>query len=202
MTGKSWNDHDIGVATDKNLSVKEAARILGRSENAIYIVRKRVRQGDPTLGGLRGPDANPWSVGERTLLAKTCGHCGLFLDGKFFVIMKPKGREANYRSTMCRWCKSKEAYQSRIGRGFDQKGLNPNRSIKNINVSRAYYTWTDYDYQVASDPTLTVLQKACTLHRSIFAIRTKCYEMGYKSWPDRILPSEGQWRIEFPGESK
>lgn len=194
MGGRTWTDEEIGIALD--LPAKEASLLTGRSVSAIEHIRKRVRDGDPKLGQPAGINAFPHVVGSRLLLAKSCGTCGWLLDAKFF------GRSRNLWRTSCSWCRTKQVLERR--KVVPQKRQSKVRSINEgypHPAPRSGYLWTSQDHITASDPTLTVWEKAKKLGRTPRAIESACSKNDYRSFPRGRLggKEDGQWQIKYNG---
>jgi hypothetical protein len=189
MSGRVWTDDEIGLAI--SLPPKEAAELLDRSLSAVRNIRHRVERGDSNVGRWR--NLEPAFIGLRTLLAKTCPQCGWLMDSKFYR----KNRKG--WATDCRWCSSSRKSERPRKKDRSQRPRNPNPT------PRSGLVWTEQDHIVASDPTLTVMEKAVKLERSYAAVTIVCSTYKYRSLNARLYDkSDGQWQIKFrqqPDES-
>lgn len=197
MGGRAWTDEEVGIAI--TLPGPEAARVLGRSKSAVEHVRKRAREGDPGLTRPGWRQGHPWTVGNRTLLARTCSKCGWLLDAKFFNKTRHTNGTLIWRP-VCAWCRSKQVMERRKVTGRQASRPAKTRSHReNPNPTRAGFGWTVEDHIVASDPTKTILQKAIETKRSYGAITSACAKNDYRSLPTGLLGdrADGQWQLRF-----
>lgn len=85
----------------------------------------------------KGPNS-PFSVGSRTLLARTCTRCGRFADGDSFPILN-RGTKNEARRKTCHECTNVLKRQAREQRG---SGLpHPNKRVPEDHV-RTWREWT------------------------------------------------------------
>lgn len=181
-----WTKEEVSIALREDISTADKMKLLGVSAKAISRVRSRVNKGD-VIGDVR------FNAIGRTVLAKTCVRCGLLMDGKSFYEGKRNG--LTYLVPYCRWCHDKH------GKRLDQVDSRhvKNQEISCLTADRKGYPYLQSDHDIASDMSMTVMQKAIAARRTYEGMRTFLFKYGYSH---QILgdKTESQWRIEFKEE--
>lgn len=139
-------------------------------------------------------------VGPRTVLAKTCTGCGLFLNGEWFYPVRRGGLV--YLNGKCKRCIYAGMHATRAERR-SRKGEHEDRERQRISLrsaTRTTYEYTDREMQVLAREDLTTLEKALELGRTYFAVRTALRKFGLSHRQHRNdYPTDHQWRIVFDG---
>lgn len=194
----AWTDDEDEIlylagptATAKSL----VNSLPGRTAGAIR--KRRVDLGIKTLG------RRPTEIGSRPLVAKSCLGCGLLLAGSWFHSVKKKGGLIAWHP-YCRRCSSAKSVER-------QKENRPrtNERIKRYEdrlqqaslrgADRAGEPYTEADYDVLADQSLTDFQKAIRLKRSWKAVGSARRAGGFKSKPDGLGdPERDVWVIHNP----
>lgn len=126
-------------------TVAAAARHRAKGEELCFpcrvaVARKRqefrTKQERVTLPS-KGPNS-PYSVGRRTLLARTCMNCGQLADGDSFPVMDKK---KNLRRKVCHICHNRRKKADREQRGI---GVPEPRPAVELQTS-AYRHWSKED---------------------------------------------------------
>ena len=143
-----------------------------------------------TLPG-RGPNS-PFSVGPRTLLARTCRTCGKLADGESYPILN-RGRKNEARRKTCHDCTNANKRRDRLERGI---GVPTPRPPEELQTSK-YRRWTkeDDDYLREQINEQTYDQLAVHLGRSLLAVYNRRTFLGLA----KVRPSNrvaAPWRIE------
>lgn len=183
-------------------SAKSLLEILpGRSEDAINKRRRKLGLVTYTTIGER-----PGDVGNRALVAKSCVRCGLLLAGAWFTFHKPK---RGWSST-CRACASEKAGLSKQAARANESARVAERrkaeyqKLQRLTVDRAEKAgepYTDADFEVLADQSLTDFQKALRLRRSYGAVQGARQRAGFKSKPDGLGdPERDIWVIRNPSQ--
>jgi hypothetical protein len=148
---------------------------------------------------------NPYFAGTRTVIARTCTKCGIVRPGTAFRVRKDRA------TTWCKYCEGDQgaSWRSRNPdlvkagntRSIDAKARR-RKEVQRITsklATRNGYPYVDADFEVLSDPSLTILGKAIRLHRSYAAVSHKCSENGFKSNASFVDISDlGAWKIDNP----
>lgn len=194
-TRASWTpSEDDFLHSVPHFSSLECARHLNRSLSAI-------RQRRIAIGAIRpkAEQAEPASVANRTLLAKTCSKCGLLLDSSWFS-RKPDRR---WFSSCIRCCANPQRAKARAARwermhartGQSQKAL---QAISLPHATNTREPYVETDQAILADPSLTVIEKAIRLGRTYIATRHRLSLEGYSSRRDKGDPLEQRWIIDNP----
>lgn len=140
----------------------------------------------------RGPNS-PFSVGGRTLVARTCVRCGQLADGDSFPILNAR-MQNQARRKVCHDCFNARKKLDREERGI---GRPPARPPAELQTSR-YLLWSAEDDQKMRDMIAagtSYEQIAVALGRSIRAVYKRRTVLGIA----RVRPShrvEKPWRID------
>lgn len=115
----------------------------------------------------KGPNS-PFSVGSRTLLARTCSRCGRLADGDSFPLLNRGTKNEAHRKT-CHDCTNALKKQAREERGI---GLPPTTRPPEVLQTRKRTRWSKEDdaylrEHVGAD---TYEQIALVLGRSLLAV--------------------------------
>jgi hypothetical protein len=140
----------------------------------------------------RGP-YSPFSVGPRSLLARTCRECGKFADADSYPILNA-GTKKEARRRVCHVCHNARKKRDREERGIGQPTARPPENLQ----TSAYRRWSQEDDQRMRE--LVALGTpyesiAVTLGRSMSAVYTRRVILGIA----RVRTShrvETPWRIE------
>jgi hypothetical protein len=132
------------------------------------------------------------SRGNRTLLAKTCNNCGLFLGAEWFY------KTSKGYATRCARCVTDDVVrrQKELGRSPSHHRTNQVASLATAEATGS--EWTDEEHQILADATLSVVEKALKLRRTYYATQTAIHRFGYAV--PHVLPenmSDHQWVILF-----
>lgn len=139
----------------------------------------------------KGPHS-PFSVGGRTLLARTCKTCGRLADGESFPILN-RGTKNEARRKTCHDCTNANKKRLREERGI---GLPTPRPPEELQTSK-YRRWTkeDDDYLREHIKQQTYDQLAVHLGRSLLAIYNRRTFLGLAKVRTSKRVAE-PWRIE------
>lgn len=186
-----WSEDELDVLrATPHWTAEQQARAIGRTAFAVKEVRQRLLRDEGVAFG--SSDKRPF-VGSRRLVARTCHACDLILDASWFTRSRSNGR---WHAT-CNRCVTK-GQRGRHTPGKPGSGAASNRALQAITLERATHhrePWTTADDEVLADPTLSALEKAFRLGRTIVAVRLRAKEHGWKSRVGREDPSNSQWII-------
>lgn len=114
----------------------------------------------------KGPNS-PFSVGGRTLLARTCTKCGELADGASFPIIN-RGTKKETRRRVCHNCQNKQKKDDREERGIGLPTVKPPEELQ----THKYQLWTTEENKFLTDNlgTLTYEEIAIKLGRSLRAV--------------------------------
>lgn len=197
MPTDTWSEiEDDLLRASPHLTNEQIGQRLGRTATAVGM-----RRG--VIGSRRGrANVNPWTVGSRRLLARTCPECGLFLDGRWFE----RGGPPRW-TTVCARCKSRRsaaiADPEKVKRGAKMRAASARAIHARLQAATLPYAvnnrkeYTEADYQVLADPELTAFEKAIRLGRTYSAVCQMVHTAGYRSKVGRGDPLKGQWFIHF-----
>ena len=153
-----------------------AAEHLGATVSQVQGIRDRLRKFG-VIPKVKGSPAayNPHATGTRTLLARTCPECGLFLPVKFFRPYKIGGRKGEtgsgtrYRSK-CTRCDRRGSFK-KDGREYQDQM----RALSLPFATKNYQDWTNADdeFVKAHYGTTHVLAIAKELNRTYDAVRNR-----------------------------
>jgi hypothetical protein len=196
-----WTDSELAMVMDKVLPDADLAQELGVSVQAVRTARWAANNGK-FRGGGTGYSEDPFKVGSRRLLAKTCLSCGKLIDARFFRKIKESRTSSGSFSwdSSCKWCVSRTSRKrpSRRNTAYDLQS----RSLEW--TTNRYQEYTLSDHIILADPQLTRFEKAFSLKRTYFSVVTMCSKNNYPSRdPRKSLPPErvGQWQIQFPNNN-
>lgn len=181
-----------GSATSTQLE----KRLPGRTSKAIIHQRRKLGVKSPAHGCAFSPTA----VGGRQLVAKTCTKCGLLLDGKLFRLV-----DRHRRDSWCRFCRSATEAKRNVGRTFtqDKKWARAAQVVTLENATRHGEPYTEDDFKVMADPTLTQVEKALALGRTYGTVSRMCSKNGYPSRGYTLgSASSSAWFIDNPNASR
>lgn len=140
----------------------------------------------------RGP-YSPFSVGPRTLLARTCKSCGKLADGESFPILNARTKN-QARRKICHNCSNANKKRDREERGIGRPTARPPENLQ----TSAYRLWSVEDDQRMRDLIAAGAgyeDIAVALGRSLKAVYKRRSDLGIA----RVRPShrvEQPWRIE------
>ena len=210
FAGPSWTEEELDfLRSTPYYTIEQHAKHLGRKRSTIIGVRQRLSKREGVRWDLGGAK-NPHRIGRRTLLARTCPDCGLFLDASWFVRRKSGPDVGRWFAKCIRCCnpdteeyRRKQAERAAKRReGEDDPNLHYHR-VQAVSLqwaTRARQGYTEDDMQVLSDPDLTVLEKSFRLKRSFAATSGAVRRFGFTSKVGRGEAVEGQWIIQHAGE--
>lgn len=132
----------------------------------------------------KGPNS-PYSVGTRTLLARTCRDCGKLADGDSFPLLA----RANARRSVCHDCFNARKKRDREERGIGLPAPRPPEELQTNKKQR----WTEEDdlYLTENLPTKSYEEIALVLGRSLRAVYKRREILG-------ITAIRKQHRVEEP----
>ena len=196
MERSPWTDEEDALLIDAPswVTAKALAESLpGRTVHAINHRRKAL--------GVRVLGERPHDIAGRPLVAKSCVACGLLLSGSWFLSHKRAGYIA--WSPRCRACCSKAASDARSrrdpDRNWDRDREERLQRITAEGATRNGQPYTEADYQVLADFSLTDFQKAIQLKRTLRATGAARRGAGLKSKPDGLGdPERDVWVIDNP----
>lgn len=200
----SWTDEERQILLETiDLPMKVVAERLGRSVKSVQGQRTRLRE----QLGLTKPrlhdELNPWIVGKRTLVAKTCLGCGLIMDASWY-----QRRDGNNRwSSTCAACERERVYGKprKIDR---ERARERERQLREryremtMPAARSGMEWTSKDHEIASDPSKGLVAKAIELERTYEAVARMTTLCGYKSANEHFKGDRvnGEWQISFEND--
>lgn len=193
----AWTEDEdfVLISAPVSASAESLSDLLpGRGVPAIR--KRRAQLGIKVIGH------RPTEVAHRPLVAKTCLKCGRLLAGSWFLAIKRKGTIS--WSPNCRACASEAGTQrgrdNADGRRQSQARYEERlQSLTLERATRAGEPYTEADYEVLADRSLTDFQKALRLGRSWKATRSARSAAGLKSTPDGLGdPERDVWVIDNP----
>ena len=143
----------------------------------------------------KGPNS-PFSVGPRTLVARTCSRCGELADGDSFPIINA-GKPNQARRKVCHKCQNLQKKQDREQRGI---GLPPSeRPPERLQTSK-YRRWTreEDDYLRENVSATSYEDMAKVLGRSLNSVYVRRGILGLPK-PRKTHRVEKPWRINEGG---
>lgn len=140
----------------------------------------------------KGPNS-PYSVGTRTLLARTCTRCGKLADGESFPVIAGKG----VRRSTCHDCTNLKKKRDREERGIGLPAPRPAEELQTNKKQR----WTESDdlYLTENLPNKSYEEIALVLGRSLRAVYKRREILGITQ-VRKAHRVEEPWRIEKPDE--
>lgn len=206
-----WTDDEVEIIRKTaNLTAKQVMQYVDRTWSSIRTMRKQLAQ-DEGLSFEKSPNANdPFCVGRRRLLAKTCLGCGLLLEARWFL--DHDRSNGNRWSTQCTRCiVNSDAFLASRKRFVDKNrekiaAWNSTSSAKLQRItkdraSRNGFPWLEQDHEILRDTTLSIFEKALALGRTYAATSSACSENGYTSRVGKGDPMHGVWQISNPNEA-
>lgn len=177
-----WTDEeDAAIRETPHMTSAQVAMLLGRSTRSVEHRRSHL--------GIRAYiSKDPFAVGGRPLIAKTCPGCGLFLNAKWFLLEGiNRTRRGENWSKYCRKCKWRRTTH-RVERITSDDRLARIRANYKARqkvtldlATRHGAELTDSDHLVLADPDLTNMEKALRTGRSYAAIVAACSKFDYRS---------------------
>lgn len=204
-----WSpDEDEVIRDHPKMTAKQLEKLLpGRTASAIGQHRWHI--------GARPEfkhhtEVDPYSVGCRTLVAKSCSKCGEIRPGSRFSWIKTERLWAS----VCKNCNSEAVYRRhQNGRPKLTKGAlkRKNQTSKAWMIAAQKYTseratnnrkeWTEKDYKVLVDHSLPIVVKAIKLGRSYAATSGALNKIGYRR-PRGAGDEFDRWIIDNPTEAR
>lgn len=190
MTRWSAAEDEFIVETPQLTTAQVAVR-LGRTRSAVACRRALVAR---RTGVRFRVNNDPFKVGDRPLLARTCLDCGVLLEARLF------GRDGESWRSTCTPCRV-ERHPPRRER-FDKDDGSAERANAKLQAAtlpapRHRFPWLEDDHAVLADPDLTTLQKALRLGRTYMATASAVYKNGYRS-ATGSMKEQGVWVIDNP----
>lgn len=190
---------DFIIENMNRMSTAKMAAFLGREVNAVQVEIDRLRT-NGVVAKRTTQRLDPWVIGDRLLLAKTCPDCGLFLESKWFPLKQRKNRRGSYwhNCKKCRveakrsagedshtkWKRTARRYHDRLQAETAERAENHGKE------------WTSADMETLSNPELTHFQKALRLGRTLDAVSSAVQKNGFSSrrqpLPD---PASSEWLL-------
>jgi hypothetical protein len=146
---------------------------------------------------------NPFFVANRPLIAKTCVHCGLLLPAKWFTF-SPKSKKW---ASWCRKCQQSLMPDYKANRAPEKTARERSRqkayarraqNLTLLTADRTGQEYTEADHAVLSDPSMSLLGKALSLHRTYNATRSQLSLNGYLTFRTAGDPENDRWFINNP----
>lgn len=186
-------DEDEFIVSNPGLKARQVASAIHRSPGAVA-KRRQYLTGKYGVSFDMG-NKNPTQPGDRRLLAKTCGGCGLLLEASWFGLIH-NGHGKGWRN-LCTKCRPRRSNQE-PWRGVDTKKNRERLQAATLPTAVNHGNpWTESDHVILSDPDMSVLGKALRLGRTYYAVSSACADNGYRSVIGRGDPTKGQWIIAF-----
>ena len=145
----------------------------------------------PKMLPSKGP-YSPWSVGRRTLLARTCVCCGRLGDADSFPVIVGAGA----RRKVCHDCQNLQKKRDRQERGI---GLPPGPRPPEDRQTARWQRWTKEEDQYLKDhlyDDMPILEIAEQLGRSTRAIYKRREILGLPAVRLKHRVEQPPWRIE------
>lgn len=193
----AWTEDEDDVLISAPLSMSAEALAGQLPGRGVPAIRKRRSQLGIKVRGHR-----PAEIGSRPLVAKSCLKCGRLLAGSWFVAIKSKG--VTRWSPNCRSCASKGGVQwgkdnAEKRRRATDRYQDRLQSLSLQRATRVGEPYTEADYEVLADQSLTDFQKALRLGRSYKATKSARNAAGLKSKPEGLGdPERDIWVIDAP----
>lgn len=182
---------------------REIANQLGRPLDATKhrIYKLGLRLGKENSGGW---GYSPRSVGNRTLVAKTCKRCGILRDASEF------GRDVSQNGTwkpQCIHCNATErSKRPKPDGGLQDKRTHQSAVIhlmrqrdSEILADRKGFPYLEADLKVLSNPNLYLWEKAKSTGRTVSGVRYACKKFGFVSKGGKVSSRDfPKWEIENP----
>ncbi|MEO5920461.1 MAG: hypothetical protein ABIQ01_04885 [Pseudolysinimonas sp.] len=192
-----WSeDEDALIMASADLTAKQLTeRLSGRTYEAVRA--RRLQIGAPTRG--RGYHAKPTAVAGRPLIAKTCRSCGELQPGDMYLWRSATRTWHSY----CIVCTSTRSRDFRVANGSESKFGLRQQEITLPTADRRYLDYTDRDMAVLTDQSLTVVEKALTLHRTYFGTAAALERFGLRSAMVPVAERlHDSWKIDNPNEDR
>lgn len=193
-----WTEEeDAVILANPNFRNEElSARLPGRTPTAVSRRRIKIQENKRDLHSY-----NPFAVGGRPLLAKTCRKCGRILPGMWFGFGVSHGIKCY--SSHCRECSNKQTSEreKKKKRHLDKRARAYVEKAQAITIPLAEMKgqpWTEADHKILADPSLTLLAKALITRRTYSGAATTAHKSGYKSRQPIGDPERDQWIIDNP----
>lgn len=131
----------------------------------------------------KGPNS-PWSVGRRTLIARTCLDCGQLADGDSFPIISVN----DVRRRSCHNCVNLQKKRDR-----EERGIGVPRPAEKLQTNK-YRLWLEVDDRILRDGIesgLSYEEIAVALGRSLRSVYKRRSDLG-------LAPVRKSHRVEKP----
>jgi hypothetical protein len=210
VVSEPWTmEEDEFILATQHLSARQVAVQIERTYDAVTSRRKVLAREHGVNFGSDGTKKDPYHIGARPLIAKTCTKCGLLLASEWFAFMPARGGVPAHWRISCKKCVSASGYAS-VKKGtnnykgsdrYKQKTAQSRKRLQDLTTSRATRSgqdWIEADYKVLQDPDLTLLEKALKLGRSYNAVAIMCSRQNYKSHVGLGSAEKDQWYIDNP----
>jgi hypothetical protein len=201
------SDDEIAfIASTMDRYASDVADELGKTRSAVQQARRRLR-----LAGRVGETCvdpkrpQPYEVGRRTLLAKTCIDCGLLWGGGEFA------NAGHAYGPTCRRCRNRRRRRAREGAGISHavraaalEAVTESLASSEVPYrSRSGQPWTGPEIDLLARRDLTTPAIAAQIGRSWQAVAAACKRYGVKRPAETAtrLPT-GEWRIHFTDERR
>jgi len=192
-----WREEeDEIILSMRHASTDQIAEVLTTRTRSAIASRRIQIDPDPSRNN---NTFNPFVVGSRPLVAKSCVSCGLVLAGsKFGWLSGQKAWASSCKS--CLAAKQRE-YAKRTGQDTGPASR-ARQAISLPHATRHGQVWTDKDMAILADPNLTILEKALLVNRTYYATTTAVARYGFASAPPEIGdPERDVWIIDNPNEA-
>lgn len=210
IVGEPWTqEEDAFILATPHLSARKVSLLVERTYDAVTSRRKVLARIHGVDFGPGAVKVDPYHVGARPLIAKTCRECGLLLASEWFAFRSAHGTRMAHWQVRCKKCVSKANYAStrngtdnyRKTERYRHKTSQSRKRLQDVTTSRAtrsHHEWIEEEQEILQDPDLTILEKALKLGRSYNAVATRCSLQGYKSHVGLGSAERDQWYIDNP----
>lgn len=201
LNATPWREDDLDfVRKTVGMPAREVAEALSLTTSTVNNMRHKLRKTE----GIRFSNFSrydPFNVGQRRLLAKTCLGCGLLLDASWFYLIgsTKKARAWDPRCTRCR-PKSDDSKRVRVTLGRQSDSSKRLQELTLPNAKRKREPYLDADHVILRDSALTNFEKAIKLKRTYHAVCGQVHKHRYTSRVGKGDPMKGVWQINNPNE--
>lgn len=190
LSAPKWTAaEDRFMLANPHMALIDIANHLGRSVEATKSRRSKVRK---TANPGMGRNFDPFRVGGRPLLARTCGACGLLLHAKWFAA---KNGSRLYK---CSRCQPKYSKVSSNLTGIQRFAAEKMQALSLPLATKHGQPWTESEFDILRNPDLTIFEKALACRRTYWATSGACHVNEFKSKRGLGDPERDQWIIDNP----
>jgi hypothetical protein len=189
---RPWSDDEIDIVRrTPHLTAKQVADSLHfRSPTSVSKIRRVLTRTEGI--DFSSVDKDPFAVGTRRLLAKSCLGCGLLLDASWYLKVEngDKRNKQRYWMARCTRCRSSAAvervrkWHKKETAHHKQANARARKRLYDFTRERAtrhYFSWVEADHVVLRNSDLTAFEKAIELGRTISSVHAAVKAHGYTS---------------------